>query len=69
MYYLNILCEISKLPFEISHKSLKPYTAKYVFCEVLNFTNCDIFNVMTSEVIVRWDPGQLLTLNSSKLWI
>ena len=37
MYGFKILCEISKEPFEISHKILKPYTAKYVFYEVLKF--------------------------------
>ena len=35
MYGFKILCEISKVPFEISHKILNPYTAKYVFYEVL----------------------------------
>ena len=37
MYVFNILCEISKLPFEISHKILNPYTAKYAFYKVLKF--------------------------------
>ena len=31
-----MLCEISKVPFEISHKILNPYTRKYAFYEVLN---------------------------------
>ena len=31
----KILCEISKVPFEISHKILNSYTAKYAFYEVL----------------------------------
>ena len=31
----KILCEISEVPFEISHKILNPYTAKYAFYEVL----------------------------------
>ena len=31
LYGSNILCEISKVPFEISHKMLDPYTAKYAF--------------------------------------
>ena len=35
MYWFKILCEISKVPFEISHKILNPYTAKYEFYEVL----------------------------------
>ena len=28
---LKIVCEISKAPFEISHKILNPYTEKYAF--------------------------------------
>ena len=35
MYGFKILCEISKVPFEISYKILNPYTAKYAFYEVL----------------------------------
>ena len=31
VYGFKILCEISKVPFEISHKILNPYTAKYEF--------------------------------------
>ena len=31
MYGFKILCEISKGTFEISHKILNPYTAKYAF--------------------------------------
>ena len=30
----KILCEISKVPFEISHEILNPYTAEYAFYEV-----------------------------------
>ena len=37
VYGFNILRKISMLPFEISHKILNPYTAKYVFYEVLKF--------------------------------
>ena len=37
MYGIKILSEISKKPFEISHKSLNPCTAKYAFEEVLTF--------------------------------
>ena len=33
----KILCEISKVPFEISHKILNPYTAKYALYEVVKF--------------------------------
>ena len=35
VFGFKILCEISKVPFEISHKILNPYTTKYVFYEVL----------------------------------
>ena len=35
VYGLKILCEISNVPFEISHKILKPYDVKYAFYEVL----------------------------------
>ena len=37
MYGFKILCEISKVPFEISHKILNPYTAKYAFYWLLFF--------------------------------
>ena len=32
--WFKILCEISKVPFEIAHTILNPYTAKYAFYEV-----------------------------------
>ena len=35
MYGLKILCEISKVPFEIPYKILNPYAAKYAFYEAL----------------------------------
>ena len=35
MYEFTILCEISKVPFEISHTILNPHTAKYALYEVL----------------------------------
>ena len=35
VYGFKILCEISKVPFEISVKMLNPYTAKYAFYEVV----------------------------------
>ena len=34
VYGLKILCEPSKMPFEISTKIFNPYTAKYAFYEV-----------------------------------
>ena len=44
MYGFKILCEISKVPFEISHKMLNPYTTKYAFYEVLK-----IWRLMISQ--------------------
>ena len=41
VYGFKILCEISKVPFEISHKILIPYTVKYAFYEVLKLTTYD----------------------------
>ena len=37
MYGFKILCEISKVPVEISYTILNPYTVKYAFYEVLKF--------------------------------
>ena len=37
MYALKILCEASKVPFEISRQMFKPHIAKYAFYEVLKF--------------------------------
>ena len=53
MYGFKILCEISKVPFEISHKILKPYTAKYAFYEELkNVTTYDILEL--SLTLTEW---------------
>ena len=46
--WIQILCEISKVPFEISHKTLNPHTAKYVFYEVIKFDELCYRKVMTS---------------------
>ena len=35
VYGLKFLFEISKVPFEISHKIFNPYPVKYAFYEVL----------------------------------
>ena len=59
MYGIKILCEISKVPFEISHKILNPYTAKYAFyCLVFSvwFTislNCDVISLSETG---PWTP-------------
>ena len=48
VYGFKILCEISKVPFEISHKILNPYIAKYAFYEVLK-------NLTTYDILKLWD--------------
>ena len=46
MYGFNISCEISKGTFEISHKILNPYTAKYAFyCLLFLRVSYDIFEL------------------------
>ena len=42
----KILRQISNLPFEISHKILNPYTAKYALYEVLQFHELRTLGVM-----------------------
>ena len=44
VYGFKIWCEISKVPFEITHKILVPYTAKYTFYDVLQ-----IYGLMISS--------------------
>ena len=57
MYGFKILCEISKLPFEISHKTLNPYPAKYAFYELLKIWRLSICLsydiVILSETLTR----------------
>ena len=52
MYILQCMgskvCEISKVPFEISHQILNQYTAKYAFYEVVKIDNLWHLRVMTS---------------------
>ena len=43
LYGFNILSEISKAHFEMSHQILNPYTDKYAFYEVLNVWRIMIF--------------------------
>ena len=46
MYGFKILCEIPKVPLEISHKILNPYTAKYAFyCFLFSRVSYDIFEL------------------------
>ena len=52
MHGFKILCEISKVPFEISYKILNAYAAKYAFYEVLKiwrhmlyFKNYDLLSL------------------------
>ena len=49
VYGFKILIEISKVPFEISHKILEPYTAKYAFYEVLKI-------LTTYDILELWHP-------------
>ena len=37
MYGLDILCGISKVPFEIPHKISNPYIERYNFYAILKF--------------------------------
>ena len=37
MYGYDILCGISKVPFEIPHKILYPYIERYDFYTILKF--------------------------------
>ena len=37
MYGLDILCGISKVPFEIPHKISYPYIERYIFQAILKF--------------------------------
>ena len=47
--------EISNVPFEISHKILNPFTAKYVFYEGVNIlTNYDILSLSDTAT---WLPA------------
>ena len=57
MYGFNILCEILKDTFEISHKILNPYNAKCAFY-CLHFFACDLryLWIVTSYVLVRRAP-------------
>ena len=48
MYGFKILYEISKVPFEVSHKIVNPYTVCYVFHEVLKFDDLWYLRVMTA---------------------
>ena len=63
MYGFKILCEISKVPFEISHTILNPYTAKYafyclLFLRVLTTSlNCDVIRVSETGPWLSGAPG------------
>ena len=54
MYGFKILCEISKVPFEISHKNLNQYSVKYALYQVLKIWYLKVLSL--SET----DPGRLL---------
>ena len=46
MYGVKILCEISKVPFAISHKIFNLYTAKYASYEVLNTLYLTTYDIL-----------------------
>ena len=57
MYGFKILCEISKGTFEISHKILNPYAAKYAFwCLLFLRMSYDIFELWRHNP--EWDGPQ-----------
>ena len=52
VYGFKILCEISKGTFEISHKILNPYTAKYAFyCFQFLRVSYDIFELWRHNTV------------------
>ena len=48
MYGFKIVCEISKVVFEILHTILNPHITEYAFYEVLNISNLWYLTVMAS---------------------
>ena len=52
MYGFKVLCEISKVPFEISYKILNTYTAKYAFYEVVK-----IWRLMSNDILSNCETG------------
>ena len=66
MYGFNILCEISKVLFEIYFtQTLNPYTTKYAFYEVLKIDNIYYPRVILSigetgpcNILVPLWPGE-----------
>ena len=55
MYGFKILCEISKVPFEIAHKILNTYTTKYAFYLVLKF--CRIMMSWSYDILRLSETG------------
>ena len=56
MYGIQILYEISKGTFEISHKTWNPYTVKYAFYRLL-------FLFVIYDIFELWDGPQSIDLN------
>ena len=56
MYGFKILCTISEVPFEILHKTLEPYTAKYALYKVSIIWRIMILNddILSSRETVGW---------------
>ena len=60
----KILCEISKIPFETSHKIWNPYTAKCAFyCLHFLRGSYDIFELWRHKPLVRRAPSKPCDLN------
>ena len=62
MYGFKILYEISKVPFEIIHKILNPYTAKYAVYEVLK-----IWGLLINDIDARACTDHDLIINGNDL--
>ena len=61
-----MLCKISKVPFEISHKILNPYTAKYAFYWLLFFFV--IYNILELwRHKPWWDDPQLSSVQCASV--
>ena len=59
MYGFKILCEIWKVPCEISHKILNPYIAKFAFYEVLIFDELwylKSYDILSLSETDPWQP-------------
>ena len=56
MYGQDILCGISKVPFEIPHKISYPYIERYVFYTTLKFWELLDLTALTCFWNAPWSP-------------